>query len=419
MIDEKLIYKTVMDTLLKMDPYSDNIALQESLNSDYDLEKDCFGSEIRFTGDKRYFDMMDLMEKPYCTSPNREEFIAAIAKMITPEQAEIFPVFPIFSFDPTDPPAQPLSWVAKYVRPQLAVKIEELVKGMIQKHFVICMGSRNGEKLYMRNYLFGLVSTYAFIKNTPLTEPAINWFYNIIKASGVSAHLRVQTANEVLPHEGALTGDSSHGKIPMHMPIPDKREIIPYDLASKVIENAYSTAIIPCICRLVTAKKGKKECKHPIDGYCMMLDEVADSVIASGFGVRKTKEEMLDILKECRDRGLVQQVDNANRPLAMCNCCKDCCALLNSLARGERTLSKPSRFVAKSAGKCRECRSCIKSCPMDAIRMTIAGAMVLTNKCIGCGLCAVNCQFGVIVLEKRDSKIVKERDRKRLSRIYL
>ena len=370
-----------------------------------------------------YEKIMDILENPYCETPNREEFIQGLEQLMTPAQAELFPYFPDFSFDPNDPSAQPLSWMLRRVPHELSEKIreniEELTKDMVKKHFVVCMGERDGEKIYMRNYLFGIVSTYAFLENTPLTKAAINWFHKVTEDGRVSSHLKIKAANEVIPHEGVLTGDFQYGKIPMNLSIPDQREVIPYDLASKVIKDAHRTAVIPCICRQVASKKGKKECEHPIEGYCMMLDEMADTVIASGMGEEKTKEEMLSILKECRDAGLVQHVDNANRPLAMCNCCRDCCALLHSLARGERTIAKPSRFVAEIVRECRECQICLSKCPMDAIRMTIAGAMVLSDKCIGCGLCASNCPFGVIALEKRDSKLIKERDRKRLSRIYI
>lgn len=369
---------------------------------------------------KIYHKMMDLLESEYCLSPNREEFLTGITQMITMEQAEIFPVFPLFSFNPDDALAQPLSWIAERVRPELVKKLSVLTKDMVKKHFILLMGKRNGEEVYMRNYLFGLVRIYAFLPNTPLTEPSLNWFYNVTKEQGISAMMEPEPIPyETLPHEGILTGKHVFGKIPMNLMIPDEREIIPYDVASKVIKNSRRAAVKPCLCRLVMEKKNKKQCEHPVEGFCMGFDEAADAVIASGMGEEKTKEEMLEILKECRDRGLVQQVSNANRPLVICNCCKDCCILLNSLARGERSLSKPSRFVAKIENECRKCHVCMESCPMEATVMTITGAMVLTDKCIGCGLCAAKCPFGVISLEKREGKKREGRDKKVVDRVYI
>ena len=404
MKNRELIYQAVVDSLIKFRPYFE--------------QKEMIGQKGHI--DKKYEDMMDLLESAYSFSPNREEFLNGITRMLTIEQAEIFPAFPLFSFDPEDHPAQPLSWVAERVRPELEKKLDVLTKDMVEKHFILFMGERNGEKVYMRNYLFGLVRIYAFLPDTPLTEPSLHWFYNAAKEKGVSEAMKPEPIPyETLPHEGILTGDHKFGKIPMNMVIPDEREIIPYDLASEVIKKSRRMAVKPCLCRLAMEKKNKKQCGHPVEGYCMGFDEAADAVIASGLGKEKTKEEMLEILKECRDRGLVQQVSNANRPLVICNCCKDCCILLNSLARGERSLSKPSRFVAKIEKECRKCQVCIENCPMDALVMTVTGALVLTDKCIGCGLCAAKCPFGVISLKRKDGEIKKERDRKVVDRVYI
>ncbi len=91
-MNKELLYQAVIDTLL-----------------DYDPEKDYYGSNAHFSGAKEYYGLMDVLEMPHGgESPNRNEFMAAIAQVITPEQAEIFPVFPDFSFDPEYPPAQPL-----------------------------------------------------------------------------------------------------------------------------------------------------------------------------------------------------------------------------------------------------------------------------------------------------------------------
>jgi len=50
--------------------------------------------------------------------------------------------------------------------------------------------------------------------------------------------------------------------------------------------------------------------------------------------------------------------------------------------------------------------------------MTITGAMVLSGKCIGCGLCASRCHFSVLTMEKRSPELKKERDRDVLNRVF-
>jgi len=74
--------------------------------------------------------------------------------------------------------------------------------------------------------------------------------------------------------------------------------------------------------------------------------------------------------------------------------------------------------VAKRIDECRRCNACIDICPMGSIRMTITGAMVLSGKCIGCGLCASRCHFSVLTMEKRSPELKKERDRDVLNRVF-
>lgn len=62
--------------------------------------------------------------------------------------------------------------------------------------------------------------------------------------------------------------------------------------------------------------------------------------------------------------------------------------------------------VAQVGQECAACGSCIKVCPMDAIRIN-AGviAQVNTEKCVGCGKCTKACPAGVIMLIKRRAGI--------------
>ncbi|MBQ9157216.1 MAG: 4Fe-4S dicluster domain-containing protein [Eubacterium sp.] len=363
--------------------------------------------------------MMQELEKPYCRFENRDEFIEAFRLLLTPQQAEVWLAFPDFSLLEEDPPALPLSAIRSRIRPELNPDLISMVKDMEKKIFLVCMGERAGEKVYMRNYVFGLAKTYVFKKGHPLEKPCTNWFYNVTIMDDMRLGLAIDHSFEVtLPHEGALTGNSRHGKIPMNLKIPDTREIVPYDLASKAVEEASRCAVRPCICRQVAGAKGTKECSYEAS-YCIALNEVADASIASGEGIEKTKEKTLDILKKCRDMGMVQQINNANHPYSICNCCKDCCLCLISLAKGERKISKPSRFVASAAGGCIQCGICMKFCPMEAIRMTIGGALVIPRQCIGCGVCVSKCPKGALTLLRKDPDSPKEREIPKEKRPYL
>ncbi len=371
--------------------------------------------------ERNYYDeMMSLLEEPYCRFANRDELIEAFSVLLTPAQAEIFPCFPDFSFRREDPPGQPLSVIRQKIRPELLGDLEQMVEDMEEKKFLLCVGQAAGEKLYMRNYMFSMALSFVYTEGHPLQKPLIHWFHNVKTMDDMRLGFPVDKPLYVtMPHEGALTGDRKYGKISMNVQIPDTREIIPYDLASKAIEQATAHAVRPCICRQVTSEMGKKTCNYPMD-YCMILNEPAEATIASKEGVEVTKEEMLELLKKCRDMGLVQSINNANHPYSICNCCRDCCLLLDSLAKGETKLSKPSRFVAYAgANECIKCGICTKACPMEAIRMTIAGALVIPRQCIGCGVCVSKCPKGVLTLLRKNSNNPKGRDIVQEKRPYI
>jgi len=43
--------------------------------------------------------------------------------------------------------------------------------------------------------------------------------------------------------------------------------------------------------------------------------------------------EATTILENCRDAGLVTQPATSQNPSGMCNCCGDCCGVLNALSK--------------------------------------------------------------------------------------
>lgn len=102
-------------------------------------------------------------------------------------------------------------------------------------------------------------------------------------------------------------------------------------------------------------------------------------------------------------QGLYQGQDLLVIDLDKCTRCQDCvraCAdshdgTTRLILEGERF----DRYLVPSA--CRSCHDplCLNGCPVDAIHRlpdTDALAIVINDRCIGCGLCALNCPFGSI-----------------------
>ena len=361
------------------------------------------GADISYKAPEVYGKVLDALLQPYAPAPNQGEIFQGIARILTEEEAELWLSVPEYSYDPEDPPALTVAQIAARVRPELAPKAGELIQSMLDKQFVFNMTRDGGEPAYMRTYMLWLCSTYTGREGSPLYEPMFNWFYNIIRGNSADMRPVPKSGNVMiaLPNEVALTGDSALGKVPMNIQIPDDRTVIDYDKTSEVINNAWSWAVGECICRASTELHDDRDCDNPLD-TCMLFDEDAELAIRLGWAEKRTKEEMHQLVRRCREYGMVQMTYNAEHPLSICNCCKCCCVFLNSLRRGETTIAGGSRFVAQRLDGCRTCGQCMKICPMDAIDITEQGARVNISRCIGCGLCVTKCNFGALQLTLRD-----------------
>lgn len=360
------------------------------------------GADIAYHAPEVYGKVLDALLEPYAPAPNQGEIFRGITQILTEEEAELWLSIPDYSYDPEDPPALTIAQIAAKVRPDLSEKAEDLIQSMLDKQFVFNMTRGDGEPTYMRTYMLWLCSTYTGKEGSPLYDAMFHWFYNIIRGNSADMQPIPKSGNVMiaLPNEVALTGDPSLGRVPMNIQIPDDRTVIDFDKTSEVINNAWSWAVVECICRASTELQDDRDCNHPLD-TCMLFDDDAEIAIRLGWAEKKTKEEMHQLVKECREEGLVQMTYNAEHPLSICNCCKCCCVFLNSLRRGENTIAGASRFVPQELDGCRSCGQCGKICPMEAIDITDQGARVNLARCIGCGLCVTKCNFGALKLATR------------------
>lgn len=361
------------------------------------------GAGIEYSAPEVYGRVYDTLVEPYDQPPNGGEIFRGIAQTLTEEEAELWLYFPDFSYLPEDPAPQTIAEVARRVRPELAARIDELAASLIAKEFIIEMDQQGGTPRYMRSYLLFLLSSYAGREDSPLCDALFHWFYNIIR--GDSANLAPTPLSGdimiAMPNEVALTGNEALGKVPMNLQIPDNRMVIDFDRTSQIIENARTLALGECTCRAATEREHDRACDHPME-TCILIDEDAEIMLKLGYAEPKTKEEIHQLLRECRDLGLVQMAYDAEHPTSICNCCKCCCIFLNSLARGETTIGGVSRFIPQRLDGCRNCGQCAAICPMETITMTEQGASINLNKCIGCGLCVTKCNFGALKLTLRD-----------------
>jgi len=193
--------------------------------------------------------------------------------------------------------------------------------------------------------------------------------------------------------------------IPINEGIEAKSQVLPYENAAKIVEEANNIAVTDCTCRLIM-----KKCDKPLNA-CLQLNKGADYAIKRGTGRKIDVVEAKQILRECEEAGLVHTTENrAGVGTVLCNCCECCCEALPYLKNpATKGIVAPSRYRASvDEESCTSCGSCLDVCPVGAISMNdndIAG--VDSDLCIGCGLCTNDCPVDAIILvEVREESFI-------------
>lgn len=200
--------------------------------------------------------------------------------------------------------------------------------------------------------------------------------------------------------------------------------VLPYEQVSELIRSSDTISVQDCYCRQ-KSRLLEHECKvkAPLEGVCMALGRVADFLIRRGFAKSAGKDEMLRVLDETEEMGLVHVTDNVrDDPAFICHCCGCCCELLGGINRfGYDHALNPSRFQAiLIEDKCNGCGTCMKSCHIKALSLAGEDApkvVVDTSKCLGCGVCISRCPKEALTLIERSDQpqIPKNYTRRHLS----
>lgn len=195
--------------------------------------------------------------------------------------------------------------------------------------------------------------------------------------------------------------------------IEDRSTILDYEKASYAIKNASSISLGRCYCRHKMEHLGKA-CNNP-QKTCLTLNEPAKSLIKHNISKEVSKEKALEILKECKDIGLVQIGDNVQNDIGwICNCCSCCCEALLSYKKLGYSSVLTSNFVSQNNPKeCVSCGICVNKCPVNAIHVsnktTPTYTEIDTEKCIGCGVCSRFCpQKSLSMKRKKHIKYIPE-----------
>lgn len=182
--------------------------------------------------------------------------------------------------------------------------------------------------------------------------------------------------------------------IDISFPIPT------YENSHKIIQEQKLIAVADCVCRV---QKGliEKECNKPLE-TCFMFGAPAKYFIESGMGRQVSIDEAFHILDVSEEAGLVTMPFNTQTPANLCNCCPDCCIIINNLKKFPypAVMVKAYHRAVIDQNKCEACYTCLDRCPMEAISMGKEHIETINpGRCIGCGLCVSACPTGAIHLE--------------------
>ena len=193
--------------------------------------------------------------------------------------------------------------------------------------------------------------------------------------------------------------------IPVGKSIEHTHEIAAYDNIRELLTKADGPFMVAnCICRQAMDAVDNPCKATDRRETCIAFGEHAQMYIDEDWGREVTKEELLDILRQNEEDGLVLQPSNARNLDFICSCCGCCCGVLfgSKMSRKPVKFYSTNYFAEVDSELCTLCGTCVEKCQMEAISLGDDTAVIDLNRCIGCGVCVANCSSDALRLQKKE-----------------
>jgi electron transport complex protein RnfB len=207
--------------------------------------------------------------------------------------------------------------------------------------------------------------------------------------------------------------------IPIKVSIPAEHHVATYDqVRTIVMDSPGPFVVLPCICRKSESMKNKPCTKTSREETCLAFGDMAKMVLRRKHCREVSRGDVLEILRQNEEDGLVLQPANTRQPEFICSCCGCCCGMLSF----QKFLPHPSDFWSSNyyaeiaTDACSQCGTCVTRCQVGAVSLTgpSGEAKISLSRCIGCGLCVPTCPSEAIRLKKKDTETAPPADEEAL-----
>ncbi len=328
-----------------------------------------------------YLDVVSNYSSPMLVGPPIcDELVALVQHMFTEEEAAVYRHIPPL----------PRSKTAKAIARAEHRSVEEVSKILDrlanEYHYMFCLG--NGKK-----------ARYSLIPLFPGSMEQI-MFRNSLDGL-TDWHRRFSELFQALYSTGYILDYNKHKTdmvryLPIQQTIETHPMAWPSDRLEEILDRYDDFAVTYCQCR-TGEHLLDRDCNRPKE-TCLFMGKYSKMLVDDGRIRKIERKEALDIKREAEATGLVTWMLNerAGSPVNIsCSCCGCCCLNMRMVTEFNMPamIAPPHFLPVWDNQKCNYCGKCSKTCTMGAITVnTVEKHRTFDQKrCIGCGLCVVNC----------------------------